>query len=730
MAVVATTGAVIANAVVAVDAPDGPAQPAVNGSARFTDLVAGRHVLVVTAPGYFPGRKTVTVTGGVTQEVAVALLDAVPPLDELTVTASRYALGNEIQPSRSYFSRDEIEGLSELGDDALRVAHRIPGVASSEFSSRSHVRGGALDETAVFLDGVELIEPAHLRDYQSVFSAVDERIVEGIEIYSGGFPVAYGGALSGLMVIDRLKPTERLHHELGLSFLYTTGISSGTFGDAKGEWLVSAREGNLDRLVNDALGAPAYRDTFAHVGVQLSADHRVELSAIAFDDDITVTPAEEPARAERGTSDTGSEQSWLAWTADWSAELSSRTVLRWTQFASERRGSVNDGALANGVVSDRRTLHSGGVDQTWQWEPSDRQWLTFGFATVKLDSGYDYSSAGQLRGVLGTLRPAALLARTERLAPEGSSYSVYVSDRVRLTERLIADFGLRWDKQTYLPPEDDEQYSPRSNFLYRLGSRTDLRMSFGRFFQAERIIDLQVEDGIVDFAPAQSSSHSIVGLEHRFPRDLTLRFEAFRKWTRSARPRYENLFDGRVLLPELRPDRVRVAPDRAEARGTEVLLSGARPVDWWASYSWSDVNDVIDNVAIARGWDQRHAASAGLSWPVGQWTLSAVATLHSGWPTTTLSLAGSDPAAPIAVAGARNGERLDALRRVDFTAARSFPLAVGSLRFLAELTNATDRENPCCVRYDITSDAGSPRLERSERPGLPLLANFGVRWEF
>src|SRR6185436_5565854 len=200
-----------------------------------------------------------------------------------------YDVIKEIQPSSAFFSREQIENLSELGDDTMRVAHRLPGIASNEFSARSHVRGGAVDETVVIFDGLKLMEPFHLRDYQSIFSAIDQRVVSGIQIYSGGFPAAYGDALSGLTVIDQREPTG-LHHEIGLSLLYTSVLSSGTFRDGRAQWLVSARRGNIDRLLNNELGEPSYRDGFVHIATMLGSKHRLTLNAIGFDDDILVTP--------------------------------------------------------------------------------------------------------------------------------------------------------------------------------------------------------------------------------------------------------------------------------------------------------------------------------------------------------------------------------------------------------------------------------------------------------
>jgi len=729
------TSTLIADAVAQLDAPNGPSFALVAGRAVFRDVDVGRHVLTVRAPGFLPGRASVQVLSGDTADVSLGLAAAAPPLEEVTVTASRYSLHSEVQPSSTYFSREQIENLAELGDDALRVAHRLPGIASSELSSRSHVRGGAADEMTVILDGMKLFEPYHLRDYQSIFSAIDQRIVAGMEVYSGGFPVAYGDALSGLTVIDQLEPEQGLRTELGLSLLYTSLLSEGKFSDDRGQWLVSVRRGNIDRLLNDEIGEPSYRDTFVHLGFTLGPKHRLALNHMGFDDDILVTPERSPNETERGRSETDNGQLWLKVDSDWTPDLSSRSLIYRTDFDAQRQGVVANVDELIGFVDDRRDFEAQGVKQDWEWHFSERQLLTFGFEREQLEGRYAYASASELRGVLATLEPVRTESRTIVLAPEGESYGVYMADRVRLTDRLIADLGVRWDKQTYLPPGDDEQFSPRGSLLYRLDAQTDLRFSYGRFFQSESLIDLQVEDGIVDFAPAQHASHSIAGLEHRFAGAISLRVEMFRKWTTSARPRYENLYDPLELVPELRAGRVRVAPDRAESRGLEVMLAGAGEMQWWAGYSFAQAVDIIGGARVARSWDQRHALSGGVTWDISQWTLTAVASMHTGWPATTLELQPSSaPEAVdgvIAVAGPRNEDRLRPMRRLDFRASRMFEAGPGTLRFFAELTNVMNRANPCCVSYEpVTAPNGVPSLERIERRSLPLTGNVGVLWQF
>src|SRR5262249_7854105 len=142
----------------------------------------------------------------------------------------------------------------------------------------------------------------------------------------------------------------------------------------------------------------------------------------------------------------------------------------------------------------------------------------------------------------------------------------------------------------------------------------------------------------VGFAPAQRAAHTILGVDHRFPDGLALRAEVFRKTTHNARSRFENLYDPLELLPELRPGRVLVAPERGDSRGLEILLSAERPFSWWLGYSFARADDVIDGETVPRSWDQRHALDAGVAHDFGPWTLSAVTNLHTGWPTTTLAL--------------------------------------------------------------------------------------------
>jgi hypothetical protein len=135
-------------------------------------------------------------------------------------------------------------------------------------------------------------------------------------------------------------------------------------------------------------------------------------------------------------------------------------------------------------------------------------------------------------------------------------------------------------------------------------------------------------------------------------------------------------------------------------------------------------------VTVARSWDQRHAAQVGVVRESGRWELGSVLAYHSGWPTTGLTLQQSAAGTTTAVIGARNAHRLGSYSTLDLRANRRVPLRVGALDVFVEISNAANRENPCCADFDIERDGNGFFLEQEADTWLPRLMTFGVRWQF
>ncbi len=322
--------------------------------------------------------------------------------------------------------------------------------------------------------------------------------------------------------------------------------------------------------------------------------------------------------------------------------------------------------------------------------------------------------------------------------PSGGSYSFYFSDRWKVSPRTIFEWGLRWDDQTYTDLASDSQLSPRVSLLYGITPMTEFRFSWGRYHQSQGVNDLQIEDGITNFWPAQQADHLIVGIQTLIKDKYALRIEAFHKNMRQVRPRFENLYNPLGIIPELQPDRIRLDPTSAQSSGFEISIdSSTGPVNWWASYTLSEATDRINGKDQLRSWDQRHAGQAGISWSSDNWDVALAASIHTGWPATLLSLVEDgvdEDGEPVFVATPlpRNDVRLRTFTSFDFRVSRTWQLERSTLMAFLEITNLFDRKNECCYDYDFEEDelTGEDVFERSLDYWLPLMPAIGVLWEF
>jgi hypothetical protein len=542
-----------------------------------------------------------------------------------------------------------------------------------------------------------------------------------------------------VLLLDTRRPEEPLQTELGLSVYNTSMLNSGFAADGKVDWLVSARDSNLDLVLSDDLGKPDYFDVFAELGVNLSDDHRIALNALYSDDQVVVITESDPAELEQSVSDTQNEHAWVSLEDQWGPHLSSLTVLSYASLENRRDAEVNDPERMLAAVADHRDAEILGMRQDWLYAGLPDHRLKWGLELRSERAHYDYRSRAVYDGFYEFYPGLENPAESRILAdPDGHGYALYLSDRWQVTAATGVELGLRWDRQNWTEPEFDAQLGPRISLLHSPGPATELRFTWGRYHQSQGVQDLQVEDGQRGFFAPQRSDHWIAGVRHRLAGGYRLRLEAYLKDYDRLRPRFENLFDPLALIPELAPDRVRLDPLSARAAGVELTLEqrGDEALEWWATYSWSRAVDYFDQATEARSWDQRHAVQAGLAWRPGPWEIGLALSVHSGWPTTAMSylaVPGDDAedAIYLPVPGPRNAAQLGTFAQLDFRISREIPVRRGSLSVFFEVTNATNRDNPCCVDYDIDENpTGEIFLDSTVDHWLPLIPAVGLLWTF
>ena len=667
---------------------------------------------------------------GVTTGPAPAARDK-PVLEEIVIAASRYSLASSVPEVQTFLTQDEIESLPRLGDDSLKAVQRLPGAATNGLSGLANMRGGEENETLIVFDGLPLYEPFHLRLLLSPTSVLDPRVLSGLDVHAGGFTARFGDRMSSIIEAESLRPDADAYYELGLSLFHANALAAQRFAAGKGQWLAAARRSNLDEvadLVDSQIGEPSYGDAFGRLDYAFTDATRGSLHLLVAEDRADVQNED---RHETATATYRNSYAWGTLEHDFSAATTARAIVSYTDVASHREGEVDDPGNTVGEADDKRhyDVFAVKLDGSHRTE----RWLhQFGLEWRTMAADYDYRSRSILSpGYPAPQSPGSEVTRDETPSPSGNHVAAYVTSRVLVTDRLAAEIGLRWDEQTYGVDADD-QWGPRVNLAYELGDVTRLRASWGRYQQFQGINELQVEDGVDEFFPAQKSDHTILGVERDLPRGYALRVEAYRKDYSQLRPRFENLFDPLSLVPELRWDRVSIAPESARAEGVELLLSrrSASPWNGWASYTWSRVRDRIDGVDVPRSWDQTHAVSAGLTWTSSPWNATVAATYHTGWPTTPVVLTEDDVADAEIVLGRRNSLRYGYYGSLDARVSRDFRLRHGELTLFAEVSNLVDRDNECCVDYSYELRGDTVVLERDYRHWLPIVPSVGVLWKY
>jgi outer membrane receptor protein involved in Fe transport len=707
------------------------------GIIEYPGVSPGRYQFSVEAAGFQAVRRVIDVWPGETKVVSVDMELKKPEIETISVSASRYEILRDIAASQFLLDQRTIQTMPDLGEDPVRVVQRLPGAAASGASAKTHFRGGDQGEIGIMLNGVWLFDPYHIRDYQSVFSSIDSRAIEGVEVYTGGFPVRFGNRMSGLVLMESLEALEPRHTEVGLSVFNTSVLTAGNETDRR--WLFSARRGNLDLVIDPEFGQPSYHDVFAEFAYDISPDTTLSINSLFADDRVEVILESDPAELERVKSRTRNAQVWARLDNRWSDELSSSIVISAISFENRRRGSLNDEEKIVASVDDHRDIRQVGFRQDFLLNKASRHLLQWGLQVAYSDANYLYRNDAEYFGLSALFEDQEESTSTDLSAtPQGAGYSLYFADRWKPTAKTIIEWGLRWDDQTYTDSSSDAQLSPRFSVLRSASDNTELRFSWGRYHQSQQINELQIEDGITDFWPAQRADHLIAGVRRLFRGRYSLRVELFQKDMRHVTPRFENLYDPLGLIPEVMPDRVRLDPSSARSRGLEISIDRSEgPLTWWASYVLSKATDRIGGRDELRSWDQRHAFQGGLSWSNSKWDVSLAASVHSGWPLTELSLVedGVDEEGETeyaAVPGPRNVGRHPTFASIDFRLGRKWKLNRGSFLAFLEISNLGNRKNQCCLDWDFEEDkeTGEEVFERGVDYWLPLMPAIGVLWEF
>jgi outer membrane cobalamin receptor len=630
-------------------------------------------------------------------------------------------LNDPVAPGQS-LSREEINRSANAIGDVTRILQNLPGVAGSEGSATLNIRGGGPEDTLIALDGLELSEPFHLRDFFNIFSTLDSSVMGHVDLMTGSFPAEWGDHMGGVVDLNLATPSENQSSSLTLGTLDSGFTVAGATAERNTNWLFTARGWypdvvlNVDKDPTELINTDCY-DLLGKVEHRITPRTTASFTVLDSLDNLGYRNIH-PDETDKSDAKETSAHAWLTTQTNWSDSTSVRSILAVGRLWRGREGSIAGGDTLQ--ISDRRGFNFVEVKQDWRAGLSERQQLRFGFEAKTSDARYDYTRVGDDTPAVDA-----------HLRPHEESLGFYASERIQLTRTAVAELGLRRDRQSI---DGRSQMSPRLNVVWAITQSSSLRLGWGRYFQSQRLNELQVEDGVTQFASPERAEHRSASFEHRFAGGLTMSIEAVDKPMTNVRPRFENMLNPIDVFPEAEDDRIRIAPQRSRATGIDLRLAGkaAANTAWWFGYTRSRAVDTIDGRDVPRAWDQPNAASGGLNVEVGEsWDANFAAAYHTGWPTTPMFAVRTADGIEI-VPGQRNSERLPAWFRLDARLTKLIRSRSGTLALTLDLINATDHRNVCCVSdvFAIEENNGMLGVTRRERSLVPIFPTLNARWQF
>jgi hypothetical protein len=631
-------------------------------------------------------------------------------IEEMVVTSHYQVRRNP--DVRTPLDHEDLMTMPSLGRDTLRGLDALPGVASSGLSARHQFRGGDENEILYRFDRIELLEPFHLKNEQSLFSAINVNVIDAADIYMAGFPVSMGARMSG--VVDLLPTEPQVPFAGGVDLNLITSSVDARGVNGQWSWLGSARRSvlhhTLDQFETD-YGEPRFHDEFLRV-VHDNERRALVGGLLRSSDRIEVRD-----RSEQGAGRSQYEAAWLRAEYSHGPNLRSNWQLSSIVITNQRSGSVDEPLFSVGTLRERREFENVEIENDWSWRLNNRFDLQAGWSFAHQSADFRALSEVTYGGLALPIQGVTNAQQDIEIDRSGESMVAFAALVTRLTDKLTMEAGIRYDGQD-IDPVHVNEISGRISVDYQLTPGFGLTLNAGRYTQQQHLYEIQIDDGKVELDPPQHSDQINLTAIWQTTENTRLRLGMYFRDVDNPWSHFDNLYNRWVLLPELQGDRYEIAPTGGRSSGLELSFNQQvnDQLSWHASYAYGKAQEYYLGEYRDRPWQQTHSYKAGFRWSSARWRFGLNATYRSGWPTTEFIAAANN--LPFAI----YDDRLPKYFSLDLHVSRMVALPRGSLEFYLDVMNVTDREN--IGGYDYY------RSSPHEQKLLPVVPTLGVMWRW
>ena len=713
--------------------PDGP-EVATDADGRFKlfEMPAGTHALQISRPGFQTRRQNVRVTEASPDPKTFTLRLASRWSSEVWVSES------PPHPPVGSFSiqGDRLASTLLARQDTMAAVAELPGVVS-ENGVMFGVRGQNPQDLTVVVDGIELVEPYHLRDLGGLAGVVTPDAIGEAVLHRGSPPLSYGNHVAGVLELI----TEEA--EIGG---FSLGIRDGTEARQGGiraatregafSTTLSARRGapEIPTLLGEFPAEPSYDDLLMKLAWRDSERHGLQLEYLGSIDEF---PFERVVgnRFERFRTDQEAEHSWIRYRGQWGSQVTAELTAYRINADRNRLGNDSEGVffaqpdgqifaglnLRSFQIMDLRSTEREGQRAALSFDLGDRFGARVGAERRREKTIYDYEEfvTFKIYGPDGQYRTQMLDTTIY-----GRRDAFFGSVDWRPTVGLTLELGWRgdWDSQAATTLS-----SPRAALAWRRGNGL-LRLSLTRAHSLADTHELQIADNELSLPSAEATDIWSVEYRHDSSR-TTWAAELFGRQTDHPRARFENLYQPVSRFPELEIDRILLAPDRARGRGLELGFEHRR--SRWratATYTLSNVEERLDGHWRPLRTDRRHGAVLTFeSRPFQNLSLSLVWRGQSGAPTTPFDMESGRLLFASGI-GEYHSDRLPATHRLDVRLGYTFRWRQLRMSLEGAVENLYDHRRVRGFSLIAIDDANRDQLPEELGLGRRFLWGVELAW--
>jgi hypothetical protein len=586
-----------------------------------------------------------------------ALNEGAQTLGEVSVTAQDRITRNIESPvSVTTLGINEIQRNPGGNQDISLVIQSLPGVASSpNFRNDIIIRGGAPNENAFFLDGIEIPTINHFATQGSSGGPVgllNVNFIREVDLYTSAFPVEKATALSSVLDI-KLKDgrTDKVGgiFQVGASDIGLT--LEGPIGD-KTTFLASARRSYLQFLFSllDLPFLPTYNDFQFKVKHKFDDKNQLTILGLGAIDNFALN---------LDANETPSQQFQLAvlpvneqWNYSIGAKYTRFGEKSYTNFILSRF-MLNNSAVKfenNDEANGRQLLDylSQEIENKLRVENfyRDKGWrLTngFGFEQIKyITSEFDLRVA-----------PGAAPRNYET---DLTTYQYFLFSNVNRSffeEKVNVTLGLRMDGNSFNEETANilNQISPKASLTYNINDEFSFSANYSIYYQLPPSTALGFRDtsGVLVNTDLSyiSTQHLVAGFAYFLPFNAKVTVEGFYKIYAD----YPFLTERGITLANLGSDFGVIGNEPAtssssgRAYGLEFLFQQKLYNGWFGTLAYTLVKsefEDIQGILIPSSWDNQNIITLTGGKKFGNnWELGAQYQFLGGAPFTPTDVANS-----------------------------------------------------------------------------------------